>query len=96
LQLWFALFRNTIWNYFSTAQGYLDRPFNCFGNLGNEYSFLFSAILFVCYLGLSQKYHSTWFGSLYEVDDFGEGSYNGKHHLPAVVLEYVHLLLLYN
>jgi hypothetical protein len=34
-------FRNTIWNYFSTAQGYLDRPFNCFGkHLGNEYSFL--------------------------------------------------------
>jgi peptide/nickel transport system permease protein len=28
-------------------------------------------------------------GSLYEVDDFGEGSYSmEKHHLPAVVLEY--------
>jgi hypothetical protein len=47
-------FRNTIWNYFSTAQGYLDRPFNCFGkHLGNEYSFLLVLFYLLGYLGLS-------------------------------------------
>jgi peptide/nickel transport system permease protein len=46
-------------------------------HLGNEYSFLFSAILFAWLFGfVLQKYtHLNMTGSLYEVDDFGEGSY---------------------
>jgi peptide/nickel transport system permease protein len=84
-----AIVFNTIWNYFSTAQGYLDRPFNCFGkHLGNEYSFLFCAILFAWLFGLSYIVHSFKYdGSLYEVDDFGEEVHSMENIiLPAVVL----------
>jgi hypothetical protein len=52
-------FRNTIWNYFSTAQGYLDRPFNCFGkHLGMSIPSFLVLFYLLGYLGLSYKIHS--------------------------------------
>jgi peptide/nickel transport system permease protein len=45
-------------------------------------------VLFYFWLfGFVLQVHSFKYdGSLYEVDDFGEATFNGKHHLPAVVL----------
>jgi hypothetical protein len=59
-------FRNTIWNYFSTAQGYLDRPFNCFGkHLGMSIpSFLVLFYLFAIWVCLHKYTHLNMTGSL--------------------------------
>jgi hypothetical protein len=49
-----AIVLNTVWNYFSTAQRYLDRPIAA-GTLGMSIP-SFSAILFVWLFFVLQKY----------------------------------------
>jgi hypothetical protein len=51
-------FRNTIWNYFSTAQGYLDRQLLLVSTLGMSIPSFLVLFYLLGYLGLSYKIHS--------------------------------------
>lgn len=69
---------------------WMDKAIQIFSTLGMSVPSFFSAILFAWFFGyvLHQYTHLNMTGSLYEVDDFGEGKYIQWKNLilPAVVL----------
>lgn len=69
---------------------WLDKTIQIFSTLGMSVPSFFSAILFAWFFGyvLHQYTHLNMTGSLYEVDDFGEGKYIQWKNLilPAIVL----------
>ncbi len=69
---------------------WLDKAIQIFSTLGMSVPSFFSAILFAWFFGyvLHQYTHLNMTGSLYEVDDFGEGKYIQWKNLilPAIVL----------
>ncbi|MCR9182112.1 MAG: ABC transporter permease [Flavobacteriaceae bacterium] len=69
---------------------WMDKAIQIFSTLGMSVPSFFSAILFAWFFGyvLHQYTHLNMTGSLYEVDDFGEGKYIQWKNLilPAIVL----------